>query len=170
MAGDQGILKNLRFLQMLWYLEGQRLWPSLCFIGLIQNRFGLFAIAMPISIKRPRDSKMQCAFPCRRTVRTCKFYNILQGSEDYQHHFIGWWLIARELIDHGANAVERREVCPDARKFIAKYIKVTESVAGYELNASPMSYLEWPQYMQLHCCSHLSIDSIRLQQQECIIL
>ena len=33
---------------------------------------------------------------------------------------------------------------PDARKFIAKYIKVTESVAGHELNASPMSYLEWP--------------------------
>ena len=59
------------------------------------------------------------------------------------------WLIARELIDHGANAMEWSEVFPDARNLIAKYIQETRSVSGHELNSSPMSYLEWPQYMQL---------------------
>ena len=50
----------------------------------------LFAFAMPISIKRTREAK-------------CSEY-------DDQFHFIEWWLIARELIDHGAKAVECREV------------------------------------------------------------
>ena len=72
-----------------------------------------------------------------------------QDSEFYQRHFIKWWLIAIELIDHGANAKEWSEVFPDAWKFIAQYIQVTRSGPGHELNASPMSYLAWPQYMQL---------------------
>ena len=41
------------------------------------------------------------------------------------------------------------KVFPDAWKFIAQYIQVTSSVPGHELNARPMSCLEWPQYMQL---------------------
>ena len=36
---DQSILKNPPFLQMLCYLERKKLWPSFCFMGLIQNRF-----------------------------------------------------------------------------------------------------------------------------------
>ena len=72
-----------------------------------------------------------------------------QHSEYDQHHFINWWLIARELIDHGADAMEWSQVFPEAWNFIAQYIQVTRSVPGHELNASPMSCLEWPQYMQL---------------------
>ena len=37
-----------------------------------------------------------------------------QESEYDQRHFINWWLIARELIDHGADAMERSEVFPEA--------------------------------------------------------
>ena len=71
-------------------------------------------------------------------------------SEYVQYHFIDLWLIARELIDHGANAMEWSEVFTNAWKFIAKYIQETGTVAGHELNASPVSYhLEWQQNMQL---------------------
>ena len=34
------------------------------------------------------------------------FSHNCQESEYDQRHFINWWLIARELIDHGANAME----------------------------------------------------------------
>ena len=67
------------------------------------------------------------------------------------------WLIARELIDHGANAMEWSEVFPDAWNFIAKYIQETRSVPGHEFNSSPMSYLEWPQYMQLQPSAYTAI-------------
>ena len=116
---------------------------------------GLFAIALPISTSRSANIKKNSMFfsmqPYDEKLRIAQNY---QGAEYKQDHFINWWLIARELIDHGgrddgANAMEWSKVFPDAWKFMAQYIQVTRFVLGRELNASPMSYLEWPQYMQL---------------------
>ena len=115
-----------------------------CVRWLIRNRNA------NVHVKKNRANNKNAIFFCMEAYsEKLRFLQNYQESEYEQRHFINWWLIARELIDHGADAMEWSQVFPEAWNFIAQYIQVTRSVPGHELNASPMSYLEWPLYMQL---------------------
>ena len=114
-----------------------------CVRWLIRNRNA------NVHVKNKVNKKNAIFFSMQAYTEKLQILQKYQHSEYEQRHFINWWLIARELIDHGANAMEWSKEFPDAWNFIAQYIQVTRSVPAHELNANPMSYLQWPQYMQL---------------------
>ena len=137
---------------------------------------GLLAIAMPISIRRTREIKMPCSFPCRLTVSNCNFTKLSRYrdlSMPFSKLVADCWRTDRSWsLKNGIGQSVHWWM-----KFVAKYIEVTGSVEWHQSHVlfgmapvhaiaatflgwnkhilkgqinlvAHMSYLEWPQYRQ----------------------
>ena len=67
-----------------------------------------------VHVKNRANKKNAIFFSMQAYTEKLQIVQNYQELEYDQRHFINWWLIARELIDHGADAMELSEVFPEA--------------------------------------------------------